>query len=172
MGRASLRTCPGVFQRKCRLPRDPPQKQSQIKHIFPPTQQQIVCSVDPRFLRLTPYDDLIYSTFRQDFPTYNVARLADDELKSDDAKIRWRTFCDKFNKLEDFSFGTIIRTDASGSFHPENTTLVIRLQFWALEIARNREGHNDGLRQNFRDAQVTEAEQQHPDAVAQQSLST
>lgn len=84
----------------------------------------------------------------------NVDRIEEDELKTPDAKDRWRAFIEKFNKLEDFSFGTIIRANASEEFNPENSILVIRLQFWALEIARNREGFNDSLRKNFQASQA------------------
>lgn len=107
---------------------------------------QLLCSVDPRGLRLTPYDDEIYAAFRQDFPTLDVRNIDENIIKSPEAKIKWRAFIDKFNKLDDYSYGTLIRSDANKEFGPDNSMLVIRIQFWALEIARNREGHNDHLR--------------------------
>lgn len=84
--------------------------------------------------------------------------MDEEQLKTDAAKVRWRTFIEKFNKLEDFSFGTIIRANAGEEFNPDNSILVIRLQFWALEIARNREGYNDGLRKHFQASQVPNAD--------------
>lgn len=45
--------------------------------------------------------------------------------------------------------GTLIRTDASKEFSPENSILVVRIQFLAIEIARNREGFNDDIRKLY-----------------------
>lgn len=106
--------------------------------------------MDPKLLKLTQHDDEIYTTFRQDFPDLKVDVLNEDDLKAPEAKSKWRTFIDKFSKLEDYSFGTLIRTDASKELGPDNTIFVIRLQFWAIEIARNREGFNDSIRVNFK----------------------
>lgn len=109
-----------------------------------------MCSVDPRGLRLTPYDDEIYTAFRQDFPNLDVRYVDENEIKSPEGKTKWRAFIEKFNKVEDFSYGTLIRADSTKEFGPDNSVLVIRIQFWALEIARNREGHNDHLRALFK----------------------
>lgn len=118
------------------------------------SQIQLLCSVDPRDLRLTPHDDEIYSAFRAEFPKLDVGQLNEDDLKTAKAKERWRAFLERFNKLEDWSFGTLIRANADEEFNPENSILLIRLQFWAIEIARNREGRNDGLRKKFQATQV------------------
>lgn len=75
--------------------------------------------------------------------------LNEDELKSENAKYKWRRFIENFNKLEDFSMGTLIRTDASKEFSSENSILVVRIQFLAIEIARNREGCNDDIRKLY-----------------------
>lgn len=107
-------------------------------------------SVDPRGLRLTPYDDEIYTAFRQDFPSLDVRYIDENEIKSDAAKAKWRTFIEKFNKLDDFSYGTLMRADSSKEFGPDNSVLVIRIQFWAIEIARNREGFNDNVRIQYK----------------------
>uniref|UniRef100_U5ENI9 Polysaccharide biosynthesis domain-containing protein n=1 Tax=Corethrella appendiculata TaxID=1370023 RepID=U5ENI9_9DIPT len=110
----------------------------------------LLCSVDPKELRLTPYDEEIYTVFRQDFPDLDVKSINENELKSTAEKIKWRAYVDKFNKLEDFSYGTLLRADAESEFIPDNAILVVRIQFLAIEIARNREGYNDCLRQKFR----------------------
>ncbi|XP_075160509.1 protein PBDC1 [Haematobia irritans] len=112
----------------------------------------LITSVPPSCIRLTPYDEQIYQTFRQDFPDLRVDVLSDDVLKSPEAKIAWRTFSEKFNKLEDYSYGTLMRADASEEFSPENSLLVVRIQFLAIEIARNIEGHNDEVYRKFRPA--------------------
>lgn len=78
-------------------------------------------------------------------------------MKSPKAKERWRGFIKQFDKLNDFDFGTLIRIDASKEFSPDNVLLVVRLEFWAIEIARNREGCNDGLRKKYKLHEVPES---------------
>lgn len=99
---------------------------------------------------MTPYDDEIYEAFRQDFPKLDVGHIDENEIKSIEGKSKWRAFIEKFNKLPDYSYGTLIRSDADKEFGPDNSILVIRIQFWAIEIARNREGFNDNLRHLYR----------------------
>lgn len=106
---------------------------------------QLICSVNPRMLKLSPFDDQIYTLFRRDFPTLNVAYLNEDEMKSPQGKEKWRTFINSFNKLEDYGYGSLIRVDASKEFSQSNSMLVVRIQFIAIEIARNREGLNDKI---------------------------
>ncbi|KAL0269972.1 UNVERIFIED_CONTAM: hypothetical protein PYX00_007535 [Menopon gallinae] len=111
----------------------------------------LLCSVDPLLLRLTPADDEIYQLFRQEFPDMKVAVINEDEMKSPAGKEKWRIFCEKFkDKVEDYSFGTLLRIDCSEDYSPENSTLVTRIQFYAVESARNREGHNSGVRSKYR----------------------
>lgn len=110
----------------------------------------LLCSVDPKHLHLTPYDNEIYEEFRKQFPDLDVSVVKEAELKSGEGKAKWRAYVEKFNRLEDFSYGTLLRADATEEFQPDNAILVVRIQFWAIEVARNREGHNDGLREKFR----------------------
>ncbi|XP_037807775.1 protein PBDC1 [Lucilia sericata] len=112
----------------------------------------LLTSVHPSCIKLTPYDDQIYQTFRQDFPNLKVDVLTDDILKSPAAKQEWRQFAEKFNKLEDYSYGTLMRANAAEEFSPDNSLLVVRIQFLAIEIARNREGYNNDVHQKFRPA--------------------
>lgn len=111
---------------------------------------QLICSVDPKYLKLTPYDNQIYQIFREDFPNFNVGKVHDGDIKGPAAKQKWRAFIEKFNKLDDFSYGTLMRADASQDFGEHNSILVVRIQFWAIEIARNREGYNDQIRYKYR----------------------
>ncbi|CRK93093.1 CLUMA_CG006601, isoform A [Clunio marinus] len=113
------------------------------------THFNLLCSVDPRLLKLSPFDDIIFTAFRDEFPDLKVDVLNEDDLKNDLSKMKWRNFIERFNKLEDYSFGTLIRADASKEFSPENSIFVVRLQFLAIEIARNREGFNDSIRNKF-----------------------
>uniref|UniRef100_A0A3Q1GMT1 Polysaccharide biosynthesis domain containing 1 n=1 Tax=Acanthochromis polyacanthus TaxID=80966 RepID=A0A3Q1GMT1_9TELE len=104
----------------------------------------LISSVDPKFLKLTKLDDKIYSTFRESFKDLDVKVLTHDQLKSDTAKERWRPFCNQFEGLvEDFNFGTLLRLDCEKDYVEDNTVFATRIQFFAIEIARNREGLNN-----------------------------
>ncbi|XP_036385645.1 protein PBDC1 [Megalops cyprinoides] len=103
----------------------------------------LISSVDPKFLKLTKVDDKIYSTFREEFGDLNIQVLDPEELKSDKAKEKWRPFCNKFEGIvEDFNYGTLLRLDCQKDYTEENTIFATRIQFFAIEIARNREGYN------------------------------
>uniref|UniRef100_A0A8C3U5G0 Polysaccharide biosynthesis domain containing 1 n=1 Tax=Catharus ustulatus TaxID=91951 RepID=A0A8C3U5G0_CATUS len=107
---------------------------------------QLLQSVEPRGLSLTPLDERIYREFRKNFPELRVDVLDPEELKSEAAKEKWRPFCLSFQELlPDFNFGTLLRLDSSGEYSEENSILAPRIQFFAIEIARNREGCNDGV---------------------------
>ncbi|XP_072918082.1 protein PBDC1 isoform X1 [Hemitrygon akajei] len=106
----------------------------------------LISSVDPRYLRLTKEDDLIYTEFRKRFNDMKIDVLDPDELKSESAKLAWRPFCMQFEGLvEDYNFGTLLRLDCSKDYVEENTIFATRIQFFAIETARNREGYNTQL---------------------------
>ena len=112
----------------------------------------ILCSVDPKEIkRLSQNDDEIYEKFRKDFPDLNVANLEEmKDLKSTEMKAKWREFCNEFKHVEDFSFATLIRLNSSQDYEKVNSVIVTKIQFYAIELARNREGHNDQIRHNFK----------------------
>lgn len=77
----------------------------------------------------------------------DVKYINENVLKNNVNKARWRMFCEKFkNIVEDYSFGTLLRADTYGDNSEENTILVPRVQFYAIEIARNREGFNNEVK--------------------------
>nr|KAG5708342.1 hypothetical protein BaRGS_034373 [Batillaria attramentaria] len=79
----------------------------------------LISSVDPALLRLTPVDDEIYRKFRETFPDMKVDQVDEEELKSPEGKqLQWCS----------------------------SQVMGVRVQFLAIEIARNREKHNDRLR--------------------------
>ncbi len=103
-------------------------------------------SIDSTFLKLTHIDDRIYEAFCNTFPDLNVESLKEEELKTTEAKAKWRHFCEQFKPLiEDYNFGTLLRLDPKGPYTEENTTFSYRLQFLAIEIVRNRLGVNKYL---------------------------
>uniref|UniRef100_A0A1B6C3I6 Polysaccharide biosynthesis domain-containing protein n=1 Tax=Clastoptera arizonana TaxID=38151 RepID=A0A1B6C3I6_9HEMI len=116
----------------------------------------ILCSVDPQILRLTPHDDLIYRTFRDEFSGMDVRTLDEDQIKSIEGKKKWRDFCEKFKDIvEDYNFGTLLRINTTGDYSEENSILTTRVQFYAIELARNREGYNDTVRLKFKPNKIS-----------------
>ncbi|XP_069773544.1 protein PBDC1 isoform X2 [Narcine bancroftii] len=106
----------------------------------------LISSVDPRYLRLTKEDDMIYREFRTHFGSMKVDVLDPDQLKSETAKLAWRPFCLQFETLvEDFNYGTLLRLDCTKDYTEENTIFATRIQFLAIEVTRNREGFNSPL---------------------------
>ncbi|KAJ7428929.1 Protein PBDC1 [Willisornis vidua] len=104
----------------------------------------LISSVDPKFLNLTKVDDQIYEEFRKTFQDLKIDVLDPEDLKSEPAKAKWRPFCLKFEGVvEDFNYGTLLRLDSRREYTEENTIFATRIQFFAIEIARNREGWND-----------------------------
>ncbi|XP_051973488.1 protein PBDC1-like [Xyrauchen texanus] len=104
----------------------------------------LISSVDPKLLKLTKSDDQIYTKFREAFPDLNIQVLDPELLKSAEAKEKWRPFCNQFDGVvEDFNYGTLLRIDCQKDYTEENTVFATRIQFYAIEIARNREGYNE-----------------------------
>lgn len=98
-------------------------------------------------LRLTKYDDEIYEHFKRDFPDYDPAgTINEDDMKSKEGKERWRKFIAEYEKkIDDYNFGTMLRKHAKAEYTEDETIFVVRMQFYAIEIARNREGLNDWI---------------------------
>ncbi|GIY28705.1 protein PBDC1 [Caerostris extrusa] len=110
----------------------------------------LITSIPPQQLKLTPHDDRIYDAFIGQFPNFKLDKLETESLKSEESKQKWRKFCEEFLSIvDDATFGTLVRIDSSKEYSEENTILVLRLQFLAIEIARNRHGLNDGLLKNL-----------------------
>ncbi|GAM88449.1 hypothetical protein ANO11243_064820 [Dothideomycetidae sp. 11243] len=98
-------------------------------------------------LRLTKMDDDIYEHFKKEFPDFDPkATINEDEMKSKEGKERWRNFINQYDKkIEDFNFGTMVRANPSWEYGEKETIFVVRMQFYAIEIVRNRAGLNDWI---------------------------
>lgn len=100
-------------------------------------------------LKLTKYDDEIFNTLLEDFPEFKDPKAAEeineDAMKSKEGKAKWREFCEKFKTIEDYNFGTLLRTKNTTEYTQFGTIFVVRIQFYAIEIARNRYGLNDWI---------------------------
>ncbi|KAJ5175144.1 Protein PBDC1 [Penicillium canariense] len=98
-------------------------------------------------LRLTKMDDEIYESFKTEFPDFDpAATINEDDMKSKAGKEKWRNWVNQYEKkIEDFNFGTIVRTRADAEYDQDTTIFGVRMQFYAIEIARNRAGLNDWI---------------------------
>lgn len=130
--------------------------------------QKLMTSFPPSQLRLTKVDSEIHADFLSTFPELAplphpsedskitqeeyekslgpLTKLDENEMKSKHGKEKWRNFIMKYEKLvPDYNFGTILRQDATREYAEDNSILVTRTQFLAIEISRNRAGINDKL---------------------------
>ncbi|GME70466.1 unnamed protein product [Ambrosiozyma monospora] len=100
-------------------------------------------------LKLTNQDDKIYESFMKHFPEFKdpakIAKIDEEEMKSKTGKERWRKFMKEFEDVADYNFGTMLRTDAGQEYTQEGTIFAVRMQFYAVEIARNKYGLNDWI---------------------------
>lgn len=119
----------------------------------------LLCAISPKMLKLTPKDDVVYSEFRKHFPDMDVDVIHVDQLKSRDAKDKWRPFCNMFEgEVEDFNYATLLRLDSKKDYSDDNTLVVPRIQFLAIEVARNKEGYNDFVRENHVKGKTAESD--------------
>ncbi|RUS87782.1 hypothetical protein EGW08_004447 [Elysia chlorotica] len=120
----------------------------------------LISSVDASRLRLTQMDDIIYKHFRETFPDFDVRSIKEDDLKTPESKEKWRNFCESFKgHIEDYNLGTLLRLRCEDDYTPETTTFSVRTQFLAIEIARNKEGHNSILLEKKKAKQEVEAKE-------------
>jgi len=113
------------------------------------THWNVITRIPPRQLKLTPIDDEIFEDFKKEFPELadypeKLGNLPEDELKNAEAKKRWRAWMAKYEKkVQDYNFGTLLRNKAKEEYGESNAMLVLKIQWCAIEIARNRLGLND-----------------------------
>ncbi|KAL5689404.1 hypothetical protein EMGR_008802 [Emarellia grisea] len=98
-------------------------------------------------LRLTKMDDDIYEHFKREFPDFDpAAPIDEDSMKSKEGKEKWRKFIKEYEKkISDYNFGTILRVSPGVEYDQDTTIFAMRMQFYAIEIARNRAGLNDWI---------------------------
>ncbi|CAK7218357.1 hypothetical protein SBRCBS47491_003482 [Sporothrix bragantina] len=98
-------------------------------------------------LRLTKLDEEIMEHLSTDFPEFDPAvPINEDEMKSKTGKERWRKFMMAYEKkVDDYNFGTMMRIAPNVEYGRDETIFVPRMQFYAIEIARNRKGLNDWI---------------------------
>ncbi|RIB17650.1 hypothetical protein C2G38_1968392 [Gigaspora rosea] len=107
---------------------------------------KLISSVDGKSLRLTSIDDEIYEDFKKTFPDFSIVDVDENGMKTPEAKNIWREWIMKYEKsVNDYNFGTLLRKNVNGDYTEENTIFVTRIQFIAIEIARNKQGLNSHL---------------------------
>jgi hypothetical protein len=58
-------------------------------------------------------------------------------MKSKEGKERWRKFINVFEKkIDDYNYGTVIRTNPKFEYGQDETIFAVRMQFYAIEIVR------------------------------------
>ncbi|KAJ5632500.1 Protein PBDC1 [Penicillium lividum] len=116
-----------------------------VEHLM--TYWAILEKVKGSQLRLTKMDDEILESFTKTFPEINPAGpINEDEMKSKAGKDKWRNWMNQYQKtIDDYNFGTIFRTRADVEYDQDTTIFGVRMQFYAIEIARNRAGLNDWI---------------------------
>ncbi|TKA77578.1 hypothetical protein B0A49_02832 [Cryomyces minteri] len=98
-------------------------------------------------LRLTKLDDEIYEHFKKEFPDFDpTVTIDEDQMKSKEGKEKWRNFMMPYEKkVDDYNFGTMLRSNPKFEYGEKETIFAVRMQFYAIEIVRNREGLNDWI---------------------------
>ncbi|KAL8826728.1 MAG: hypothetical protein Q9170_007292 [Blastenia crenularia] len=98
-------------------------------------------------LRLTKIDDEIHEHFQKAFPEFDPTETIDEnQMKSKEGKERWREFMMTYEKkIDDYNFGTMLRANPKYEYGEKETIFAMRMQFYAIEIARNRQGLNDWI---------------------------
>ncbi|KAH8920157.1 DUF757-domain-containing protein [Atractiella rhizophila] len=127
------------------------EKQFAVKCVeYAEVYEELLQKLPPHTLKLTRHDDEIYSALKEKFPEIAENRdgklqtVDEEDMKSKEGKEKWRDFMKPFEKkVQDWNFGTLLKKDCKAGFTETNTIFVLRLQFLAFEIARNRTGLND-----------------------------
>lgn len=100
-------------------------------------------------IKFTDFDDDIYQEFIIMFPEYNMVQnlkvIDENEIKNEQNKIKWRSFSEKFKHVNDYNFGTLLRINTTDEYTEKNTILVLRIQFLAFEISRNKHDLNSWI---------------------------
>ncbi|KAI8139915.1 putative polysaccharide biosynthesis protein [Fennellomyces sp. T-0311] len=110
------------------------------------TYYKLITSLDMKNFPLTKIDDEIYKDFEESFPEIDVKHLDDKHFHTPEAKEKWRNWINKYEKrVNEFNFGTLIRINYRQDYTEQNTMFGVRMQFYAIEIARNKKGLNAEL---------------------------
>ncbi|CBY42817.1 unnamed protein product [Oikopleura dioica] len=107
---------------------------------------KLLLAVGPDELKFSPLDEAIYQSFRREFPIFEVGLVEDDlheAMQTGNASKQWIDWVLEWkDKVKDWDQGSLLRKDPNQDYISGNTTFCIRIQFLAIEIARNKEKFN------------------------------
>ncbi|CBY24799.1 unnamed protein product [Oikopleura dioica] len=110
---------------------------------------KLLVAVGPSKMKFSPQDDAIYESFRKEFPKFDVTNVKEDlheAIKSGENSEQWKNWMEQFkDTLKDSENGSLLRIDPSNGYTTTNSTICVRAQFLAIEIARNKENHNKSI---------------------------
>ena len=67
-------------------------------------------------------------------------------IQNKEGKEKWRNWCEQYKeRVQDYNFGTLLRLDPTDDYTEKNSCFALRVQFLAIEIARNKEGKNQKI---------------------------
>ena len=67
-------------------------------------------------------------------------------FQNKEGKEKWRNWCEQYKeRVQDYNFGTLLRLDPAEDYTEKNSCFALRVQFLAIEIARNKEGKNQKI---------------------------
>ena len=110
---------------------------------FAEAHEKLLHTVDFSKVAMTKMDDRIYDHFRRVFPNLSVDVITEDDLKSAASKELWRPFCNTYEHLvADFNVGTLLKSNWRNDYTEQNTMIVVRIQWYAIEISTNKKSFN------------------------------
>eukprot|EP01043_Picozoa_sp_COSAG02_P018008 COSAG02_NODE_829_length_16689_cov_16.659433_5_plen_1004_part_00 len=144
--------------------------------------KELTATTDPRSLVLSDdanQDRRLYNVFRSQFGL-DVRHITWADLHNDFEMDKWRAVlsaCEGRVRWHNMMY--LLRADANKSYveqkddkgpdgHSDGLLLVPRIQWLMIEIARNREGLNDGLHLHAQTAAITQLKQEVTEALTQE----
>ena len=144
--------------------------------------KELTSTAEPRSLVLSDdesQDRRLYNVFRSQFGL-DVRHITWADLHNEFEMGKWRavlTACEGLVRWHNMMY--LLRADASKSYleqkddkgpdgHSDGLLLVPRIQWLMIEIARNREGMNDGLHLHAQTAAVTQLKREITEALPQE----
>jgi len=104
---------------------------------------KLLTAVGTERMKFTKLDQELYDSFRAEFPDFDVSAIDEEKMKDAKGKEKWREWSNQYKEtVQDYNFGTLLRIKPSEGYTSDNTIFALRVQFLAIEIARNKEGHN------------------------------
>lgn len=90
---------------------------------------------------------MLYKRFRANFPILDCSVVTESALKNEQAKEIWRGWMIASQGIVlDHDMMSLVRVNCEFPYEQWNTIMVSRMQFYCIELARNKEGLNEKVR--------------------------